>query len=162
VAEIHTLEEDRWRDIREIRLRALGDTPDAFTSTLARESAYDETTWRRMATTGRWFVAEDGAPVGVAIGVDGWSEDANVRELVGMWVAPTHRQRGIARQLLEHVKDWATGQGARTLRLGVRESNQRAFFAYVSMGMRPSGESMPEEDNPKSLIIMMECDLGPT
>lgn len=162
MAEIHKLEEDRWRDIREIRLRALGDVPDAYTSTFARESAYDEAAWRRMATKGRWFVAEDSELVGVAIGVDGWSEDPNVRELVGMWVAPTHRRSGIARQLLEHVKDWAALEGAKTLRLGVREPNQRAFFAYMRLGMHPSGETMPEEGNPKSLIIMMECDLGPT
>lgn len=162
VAAIHTLESDRWRDIREIRLRALIDAPEAFTSTFERESGYDAADWRRIATTGRWFVAEDGDLVGVAIGVDGWSDDPSVRELVGMWVAPTHRRLGIARQLIEHVKNWAATEGARTLQLGVRESNQEAFDAYVSLGMRPSGGTMSGVGQASSLIIVMECELSPT
>jgi GNAT superfamily N-acetyltransferase len=159
VAEIRALNSDDWQDIRAIRLRSLADAPDAFTSNYSRESAYDEAKWRDLAVTGRWFVAVDDELVGVAVGVDGWSGDPKDREVVGMWVAPSHRRRGIAKELLDRVKAWATSEGATTLRLGVREGNEQALTAYLSMGMRSSGETMPEFDQPINVIIIMECDL---
>jgi hypothetical protein len=51
--------------------------------------------------------------------------------------------------------------GATTLSLGVREGNQQALTAYLSMGMRLSGERMPEVGRPMHVIVEMECDLGP-
>jgi GNAT superfamily N-acetyltransferase len=138
----------------------LADAPDAFTSTCERESTYDEARWRELAATGRWFVADDEGPVGVAVGVDGWSGDPTRRELVGMWVARSHRRRGVARQLLEQVKAWAAGDGATTLSLGVRQGNEQALAAYLTMGMHPSGETMVEMGRTTSMIIMMVCDLG--
>ena len=100
VIEIRTVSSDDWRDIRDVRLRSLMDDPEAFTSTFDRESAYDETKWRDLAITGRWFVADDDGLVGVAVGVDGWSGDLKRRELVGMWVdvsPPPWNSRAAAR-----------------------------------------------------------------
>ena len=158
---IHALSSDNWQDIRDIRLRSLTDTPNAFTSTFSRESEYDEAKWRDLAVTGRWFVVDDDGLVGVAVGVDGSSGDPKRRELVGMWVAPSHRRRGIARQLLDQVKAWAASEGATTLSLGVREDNEQALTAYLSMGMRSSGETMPEVGHPTKVIVVLQCDLGP-
>jgi GNAT superfamily N-acetyltransferase len=159
VAQIRALQPDDWQDIRAIRLRSLADTPDAFTSNFSRESAYDEARWRELAVSGTWFVAADDELVGVAVGVRGWSGDPKDRELVGMWVAPSHRRRGLAKELLDRVKAWAMLEGATTLKLGVREGNEEALTAYLSMGMRPSGETMPELDQPTNMITVMECDL---
>jgi GNAT superfamily N-acetyltransferase len=138
----------------------LVDAPDAFTSTSSRESAYDEAKWRVLAASGQWFVADDDGLIGVAVGVDGWSGDPKTRELVGMWVAPSHRRRGIAKQLLDQVKAWAASEGATTLSLGVREGNEKALAAYLSMGMRQSGETKPEVGHPTNVIVVMECDIG--
>jgi GNAT superfamily N-acetyltransferase len=161
VSEIRELNPDGWQEIRAIRLHSLADAAEAFTSTLEQESAYDEEKWRELATTGRWFVADDEGLVEVAVGVDGWSGASTKRELVGMWVAPSHRRLGRARQLLERLKAWAASQGATTLRLGVREGNEQALAAYLSLGMRLSGETMPEVGRPTKEIIVLECDLGP-
>jgi GNAT superfamily N-acetyltransferase len=138
----------------------LVDAPDAFTSTSSRESGYDEAKWRVLAASGQWFVADDDGLIGVAVGVDGWSGDPKTRELVGMWVAPSHRRRGIAKQLLDQVKAWAASEGATTLSLGVREGNEKALAAYLSMGMRQSGETMPEVGHPTNVIVVMECEVG--
>jgi GNAT superfamily N-acetyltransferase len=158
---IRALNSDDWQDIRDVRLRSLIDAPEAFTSTFDRESAYDEVKWRDLAITGRWFAADDERLVGVAVGVDGWSGDPTRRELVGMWVAPSHRRRGIAKQLLDQVKAWAVSEEATTLSLGVREGNEQALTSYLSMGMRLSGETMPEVGHPKNVIVVMNCVLGP-
>ena len=68
----------------------------------------------------------------------------------------------IARRLLDQVKAWAASEGATILSLGVREGNQQALMAYLSMGMRLSGERMREAGRPTNVIVVMECDLGPT
>jgi hypothetical protein len=47
------------------------------------------------------------------------------------------------------------------LNLGVREDNEGALAAYLRMGMRPSGESMPDVGQPTKMITVMECDLTP-
>ena len=160
MTKIRVLSADEWQDARAVRLRSLTEAPSAFTSNLAREEAYDEATWRDRVATRQWFVAVDGGLVGVAIGVEGWFGDPSVRELVGMWVAPSHRRSGVATQLLEEVRGWAASDGAATLRLGVREGNEGALAAYLSMGLRVSGERMREVDHPTSLILVMECDVG--
>ena len=46
-----------WQALREIRLQALRDAPDAFASTYAREAALDEDEWHRRATRDGSFIA---------------------------------------------------------------------------------------------------------
>ena len=58
------------------------------------------------------------------------------------------------------MKAWAVSEGATTLSLGVREGNEGALAAYLSMGMRSSGATMPEVYQPKNVIVVMDCDLG--
>jgi hypothetical protein len=38
-----------WKELREVRLRALADAPGAFASTLEREAAYPDDVWRQRA-----------------------------------------------------------------------------------------------------------------
>jgi hypothetical protein len=48
-----------WRVLREARLSALLDSPNAFTSTYARESQWGESEWRRLFGGGIWIVARE-------------------------------------------------------------------------------------------------------
>ncbi len=161
--EIKALLPHDWPVIRDVRLRSLREAPHAFTSTYAREVAFDESTWRERATTCHWFVAVDeGDVVGVAGGVDGWSDDPAERELVGMWVAPRHRGRGVARLLLDAVGAWARGEGASVLSLGVRAGNHDARAAYLALGLRSSGTTVAERDHSDRSIEIMALDLGST
>ncbi|HEV3234290.1 MAG TPA: hypothetical protein VG329_07055, partial [Candidatus Dormibacteraeota bacterium] len=61
---------DQWAEFRDLRLAALGDSPNAFGSTLAREQALTEDDWRRRLANGAMFMAPSGeTPVGMAGGV---------------------------------------------------------------------------------------------
>lgn len=53
-----------WQRFRAIRLAALGESPEAFGSTLARERPFDEDEWRRRSARAATFVASrDGVDV---------------------------------------------------------------------------------------------------
>src|SRR5882724_11016768 len=92
---------------RDLRLRALADSPDAFGSTLAQEGVRPDTDWaHRLASSADArvnlpLVAEmRGELVGLAWGRIDMS-DPDVAALYQMWVAPTYRGRGVGRKLLE-------------------------------------------------------------
>jgi GNAT superfamily N-acetyltransferase len=158
---VDALTPDEWQIIRGVRLRSLHDAPHAFTSTYQRELAFDEPAWRLRATTGQWFVATDGGvAIGVAGGIDGWSDDPVDRELVGRWVDPSHRGRGVGRHLLDAVAAWAASVGATTLRLGVRAGNQGGRKAYLRMGLQATGETMTSPGAPDEAIEVMVLDLA--
>ena len=77
-----------------------------------------------------------GAPIIGFGGVMVVGEEAHVTNLL---VAPEHRRKGIARELLARLVDEALEMGARHLTLEVRESNVAARALYSSMGLAPVG-----------------------
>ncbi|HPF82502.1 GNAT family N-acetyltransferase [Nostocoides australiense] len=91
------LSEDEWELYREIRLRALADTPSAFGSTLERERGFTEADWRQRMRGPMVVVEEEGDPVASG----GTFEDADgVTCVWGMWTEPTSRGRGHATAIL--------------------------------------------------------------
>jgi GNAT superfamily N-acetyltransferase len=154
-----------WPLVREIRLRALEDSPDSFGSTLAREQSFADHAWAERAE--QWatglpataFVAETGA---------GWvgfvmtrlePEEATRVGLYGLWVDPTWRAGGVGLALTHAVIDWARMSGARALTLDVVTSNAAAIQLYRRAGFRETGHSMPMPRNPSLIEIEMELDL---
>jgi RimJ/RimL family protein N-acetyltransferase len=158
---------DDWPALRAIRLTALRSAPDAYSSTFARESAFDDTVWRERATgrPGRQtFLAvdENGRLVATATGLADPEEPADVRLLVGMWINQAHRGRGLVDRLTAEVADWARRDGGRMLRLDVSVGNQVARAAYLRNGFRPTGERAPMPGRPNILEEAMTLSLDET
>jgi GNAT superfamily N-acetyltransferase len=136
-----------------VRLRALSDTPSAFGSTYARESAQSDDDWLRRAAQcdgerSRGLLAFDGDdPCGIAIGVLK-ADDASHTHLYSMWVAPTHRGRGVGRLLVTGIIDWARSRRARTLNLTVTSNNQTAMRFYEGLGFAKTGRTEPYPNDP--------------
>jgi ribosomal protein S18 acetylase RimI-like enzyme len=140
---------DEWRVYRDLRLRALTDSPDAFGSTLAAEEGRPDAEWaRRLAAAADTrsnlpLVAEvRGAPIGLAWGrIEPSAPDAAA--LYQMWVAPSHRGSGAGRMLLEAVIVWARARNAAHLDLGVTCGDSPARHLYERAGFRSMGEPQP-------------------
>ena len=133
MSELRRLGPDDWEVFRDIRLRSLADSPDAFGSTLAREQAFDESEWRRRLS-GPVYVVEDPDPV--ALG--GLFDDAGVLHVWGMWTDPAHRGRGHARRVLDALI--APHVGAV---LDVNVTNDAARAAYERYGFVGTGRFEP-------------------
>lgn len=156
---------DEWRELRELRLRALAGAPDAFGSTLAEASAYPDEEWRARARRQAegdeiaFFVAlEDGRWRGMA---GGWADDPGPGDvtIISMWVDPELRRRGAGRALIEAVADWARGLGASRLALWVTESNAAARALYERAGFRHTEARQALRSNPALPQVMMVRDL---
>jgi len=134
-----------WRTLRGVRLVSLLDAPEAFWASHEQEVGMTEDAWRARASGGSSFLAfdEEGAAVGTATGIALPGSSPHQRELVGMWVAPVVRGRGIAAPLIEAVADWARADGASELALWVVDGNDGARRVYERAGFVATGERQP-------------------
>ena len=100
MTDLRRLGPDDWEVLRDVRLRALADSPDAFGSTLDREQAFPEKEWRRRLVRPVYAVLDGDRPVAMA---GAFAEDGQV-QVWGMWTDPAHRGRGHARALLDALR----------------------------------------------------------
>ncbi|SFR68981.1 Acetyltransferase (GNAT) family protein [Agromyces sp. CF514] len=157
---IRTTREEDWRQVRELRLEMLQDTPLAFGETYEHALGVSEAVWRMRAARG----TTPGQTSVVAIDRDrwvghmgGWVPDAASGPLlVGVYVSPAYRGdgRGVSRRLLEAVEEWALGHGD-ALRLEVHEQNPRAIAFYEKLGFSLTGHSRAYELEPGGLELEM-------
>ena len=138
---------------KDVRLRALQDSPGAFGSTYARESQFTDAEWikrveRWNGDVGAGFLAlDDGTPCGIA-GTFLYQNDATRAQLIAMWTAPTHRQQGVGRLLVNAVLNWARSRNARTLLLMVTSNNESAIRFYERLGFIRTGRTEPYPNDP--------------
>jgi GNAT superfamily N-acetyltransferase len=129
-----------WRVLRAARLGALLDSPHAFTSSYAREADWSDLEWRRVFDTATCIVAREadkviGLAKSVAEPLRPW-----MRDLESIWVAPTHRRRGVLRALLGDIAKADRRIGVTDLMLWVLEDNYDAQRAYRALGFEPTGK----------------------
>jgi GNAT superfamily N-acetyltransferase len=156
---VRKLSADDWKDLREIRLRALLDAPEAFFRTYEEEAAYDEDRWRgRLASTEHVsLLAElDGRPVGVVGGGPASSDERDPAAvlMVSMWVKPASRGHGIAEALSDALADWSRAEGYERLLLWVYDAAPRAAAFYRRAGFTPTGRTEVFRDDGRPLHLM--------
>ena len=146
---------DEWATVRDVRLAALADAPDAFASTLSRELARTEPEWRSRIGAFPWFLAwRAGTPAGLVAAVPEEPASGAARadppagpaardprswHLVSMWVSPQLRGTGVAGLLVGAVVAHAGAVGAPRITLWVALDNARARAFYLRMGFTPTG-----------------------
>src|SRR5580698_10008918 len=136
-----------------VRLRALQESPHAFGSTYARESQLPDAEWLERAA--RWngersilYLAMDAAtPCGI-VGASLDEGDATRAQLISMWTAPTHRQRGIGRLLVNEIMVWARARGVCSVQLMVTSNNETAMRFYQRLGFTRTGGTEPYPNDP--------------
>ncbi|WP_109485247.1 GNAT family N-acetyltransferase [Occallatibacter savannae] len=130
---------------KEARLRALADSPTAFSSTYARESQFPDEEWRRRAERcsddgkDAMFMAFEG---GAVCGIAGTLRDTQIAgraQLVSMWVDPAYRRAGVGRMLVHAVVEWNRDRDVREIVLMVTDVNEGAIAFYERLGFVKTG-----------------------
>jgi GNAT superfamily N-acetyltransferase len=151
---VRRLRADEADALRDLRLRALQDSPWAFGSSYARELGHGPDWWEaRARQIGDVVYVADGAGlVGMAGGFVPGAPDTVL--LWGMWVAPGARGRGLGRALAESVIGWA---GERRVELEVTDDERARSAAalYRSLGFEPTGERRPLDSDPALEAVVM-------
>ena len=155
VVRVATMEE--WHVLRDVRLAALQDAPNAFGSSYAEQAASVEKDWRRRISRGRTFFAfvpeVDGSqPSGL---VGSFQEEPRTVELVSLWVRPQARGRGVGEALVTAVIGWAKTRSAACVHLWLTERNLRARALYERCGFKFTGERQPLPAKPELTEIGM-------
>ncbi|PRZ12629.1 ribosomal protein S18 acetylase RimI-like enzyme [Laceyella sediminis] len=108
---IRLLRETDAEAYRDVRLRALQESPEAFGSSYEEETQWTVAQFaeKLAVTPERWMLgAFDGK--GKLVGVIGWYRGARLKirhksHIVAVYVEPEHRGKGIAKQLLSQAID---------------------------------------------------------
>ena len=159
---IRPIRPDEWRELRDIRLRALEDAPDAFGATLDEESADPDEAWQHRADRpdGIMVVAvdDDGRFVGMASGGPAW-EDIDGAALYGMWVDPAARGQRVGEALIGVIASWAQAAGHERIGLGVTIGNDAAEHLYARLGFEDTGLRYPLRDDTDLVIRYLATGL---
>jgi RimJ/RimL family protein N-acetyltransferase len=170
--EIRPVHADEWRQIKTLRLHALSDeaAPMAFLESYAEASTRPDGFWEDRArgssveagpgAGARQFVAvtEDGGWVGTAAALVEKAGDVDFEgavigrsggHVVGVFLCPRHRGRGVVGRLLQAVTDWLRETGLEHVRLYVHADNARAQRSYEKAGFRPTGRRISGSIGPE-------------
>lgn len=150
---IESLKPEDAMVLKVLRLRALRDTPTAFSSTYEKEAALSDEDWRARAI--QWsaggaitYLARyDGDTCGI-VGAFRDPDDAGRAHLVSMWVAPAYRRRGVGENLVKAIFDWARRNAIHAVQLLVTSNNPAALRFYQRLGFRLTGKSTPHINDP--------------
>jgi predicted GNAT family acetyltransferase len=135
-----------WRIYRDLRLRALTEEPQAYSSTLERELQLTDQQWReRLGRALTVLALTDEELIGTATGL--WQGDGDMM-IVAMYVVPHARGRGLAVRLVDEIAEAAMVGGGRRLLLDLAEGNAAAERSYRRYGFVPTGQSRPMERDP--------------
>jgi ribosomal protein S18 acetylase RimI-like enzyme len=120
---------------REIRLKGLKCSPEAFGSTYETESVQPLSNFAERLGTSAVFGAFRGTEL---LGIAGFAARKGAKEahkglLWGMYVQPDARTAGVGRRLVEAVIDFAR-QRVELLQLSVVSDNEQARRLYASLG----------------------------
>jgi GNAT superfamily N-acetyltransferase len=161
---VRAFKPEEWPQYRNVRLRALKESPHAFGSTFEDAVKYPDETWKNRLQdlsieSDLALAAFDGdEAMGLAWGrID--PETLERADLYQMWGSPDIRGQGIGRKLLYGVIEWARQQGAGYVILGVTIGNEPAEQLYRTAGFSPVGEPEPLRENSPKLIQNMKLVL---
>jgi len=165
-AHIREFLSNEWQTYREIRLRALADSPDAFGSTLAGEQAHPEAWWVERLASGvtsatdlPLFAEILGQPCGLAWGrIE--PDSPGVACLYQVWVAPETRGMGAGRRLLDAVISWAEGLSVGAVELSVTCGDTSARRLYDRAGFVRFGVPEPVRPGVELLEQPMRLELN--
>ena len=144
---VEIVKPDDWSRVREIHLKSLIESPNAFGATFETAKDVSESEWRSRFEKLDYLIAsidgEDAAIMSVEV-LDG--DFGATCWIGGCWSDPVYRGKGLFRAMMQFVdaqdRDWKV-QG-----LGVWIDNYSAIAAYEKLGFVKMGDDTPSTRQP--------------
>uniref|UniRef100_UPI0036D99D9C GNAT family N-acetyltransferase n=1 Tax=Lysinibacillus capsici TaxID=2115968 RepID=UPI0036D99D9C len=153
---------EEWPAVKALRLASLQDPMAhvAFLETYEQAVSRPDSFWQERAAGCadgalgvRQIIAEgvDGTWVGsVTVLIEeagstdwaGWPVERRQGHLVGVYMRPEERGRGLTERLFDAAVEWAWSRDVERVRLIVHEANPRAQAFYRKVGFVPSGRTV--------------------
>jgi GNAT superfamily N-acetyltransferase len=128
-----------WEVLRDVRLRSLIDSPEAFGQRYEEAKKTTDSDWAATALASAegnrriWFIARDENETAVGV-VQARRRQPFDCLLFSMWVAPEARRLGVGGALVDAVQEWGESWGARRVVLWVLAANEPATRFYYQIG----------------------------
>lgn len=147
---IHALSEDDWPLLKNARLGAVRESPNAYCQKDVQEEVdWQEEDWKLELKRRRWVAALVGPQcVGIASMMEQTFGEHLCLCVEKVWTRPEWRRMGVARRMISVLIFLHAPIGGRRIILSVLETNPSAERAYTNMGFLPSGDTHAEGVQP--------------
>jgi GNAT superfamily N-acetyltransferase len=142
--EVSLLSKDEWERLRDIRLRALKENPEAFGADLNEVQSRTKDGWLKDYEKEDYLVASiNGTDVGMLY-IEVLNGDHSATCWIGgCWTDSAYRGKGVMRALFNYIDEHAVEKKWTRQGLGVWVDNSTAIKAYETLGFTFAGEKMP-------------------
>jgi ribosomal protein S18 acetylase RimI-like enzyme len=159
--EVVRVDASSWQVYRDVRLAMLQGAPRAFWTTYDEAAARTDEEWQALvAGSSLWLAMAAGRAVGSVGAFRMPDQPPDECILVGLWVDPSARGRGVGERLVQRVVDDATARGLSRVLLEVAHENARAVELYERMGFVATGRTGAMPHDPSITELEMELVLG--
>ena len=143
------LHADDWARLRDIRLRALIDSPHAYGGTYEIESAFNEDRWRFEFAKQAFVIASVDGVDAAMMYIESLQGDFGATCWIGgCWSDPNFRGVGLMRAMFEFLDNQAAPRDWLVQGLGVWTDNDLAITAYEKLGFVEMGGPQPSTRQP--------------
>lgn len=143
---VRRLTEGEWSTYRDMRLKSLRESPEAFVKTYEEEKDFEESIWHdRMRRADRLIASRDGVDVGILSMREADDDFEEAAEIFGLWVTPELRGKGVSVALFQEAVDEARKDGHDHLVYWVGTDNGPGVAFASARGFRPSAQRRPME-----------------
>jgi dihydropteroate synthase len=149
---------DEWPAWRDLRLRALADSPDAFGETLGSVQGRD---WPALTAARPDDVALIAFRDDIPVGMCAVHTKPLVAKIFSMWVAPEARRARVGDQLLAHAIGIARIRGVAEVRLNVTDPQVAARRLYQRHGFVSIGHRERLRDDSDVMKEALVLDVPP-
>jgi len=157
--------------LRDLRLRSLAESPEAFGQQVDDAATQSDAEWAaaaRVASQGErraWFIAE---AVGGAAGLPrtlglvlGRRRPPDTLMIFSMWVDPAARRTGLGARLIATAETWARTWGGRSSVLWVFAGNEPAIRFYDRIGFSVHSDGEDARTGAAYGALAMSRSIGP-
>lgn len=141
---VSLLGRDEWERLKDIRLRALKENPEAFGADFNEVQNWAQDGWLKDFEKEDYLVANiEGVDVGMLY-IEVLNGDHGATCWIGgCWTDPAYRGKGVMRALFNYIDKNAVAKSWTRQGLGVWTDNYSAIKVYEFLGFEFAGEKMP-------------------